>query len=95
MNDLATLDGVQNIAGGLLRRGDPEVAFALHYVGLDRAGAYVGDIEGDRFMGGPLLETLQVVDLIGFRGGVSRSRPTAPQSHDRGDGDEMSTFPAP
>ena len=83
------LDGTQNLPDGLRHRLHPERPLAFGHRRIDQPRPYVGDRDRQSALRDPLAQPLGVVDLIGFRGVVSRSGTAAAQSSHRRDDDQM------
>ena len=83
-------NGPANALRGPLRRSDPEMAFAFHHRRAHRSGTDIDDPNRKLLTASLLAQTLQVIDLIGFRRGIRRGRAAAAQSHHRGNRRETS-----
>ena len=89
-NPSAAADRPHDLPDGFFDRHHPEQTVALGHRRIDKARTDVGDVKRESGFRGALPQSLGVVDLIGFRGVVGRSRSPAAQSADRRDDDQMS-----
>lgn len=92
-NPSAAADRPHDLPDGFFDRHHPEQTVTLGHRRIDEARTDVGDVKRESGFRGALPQSLGVVDLIGFRGVVGRSRSPAAQSADRRDDDQMSAAP--